>query len=404
MTDLTVHLYALVWNEMPILPYFFEHYRPFVDQFYLADDVSDDGSFEYLSEQPDVVLRKFQGGGESFVEHARQFYCGAWKASRGRADYVIVVNIDELVHHADPRVALRQAREDGVTVIDTRGWQMIGDGFPACGSLPRGIPYGVRNRAMSKPAIFNPDAVTEINYAPGRHTARPQGRIVRTQRPLFDLLHYKHIGADYLIERYRQLAPRMREGDLRAGFGIRYSRAEEELRAEHERLRAAAAPVLLSDMKSAGLLEEPLPGVFVRMLRNVFNEKGGLREVWRDDDPASVTVRQSYLTTTQPGVVKAWYKHRRQTDQITPVSGAGRLVLWDTRVDENSAPVVIDMDANDPVLITVPPGIWHGFQAMSDVPLVLSHLNDQAFDHVRTDEIRLPEDDPSIPYRWPTRA
>ena len=73
MTDPIVHLYALVWNELPILPFFLEHYRPFVDRFFLFDDGSDDGSYEYLAAQPDVALKRFHSGGKSFVEAARKF-------------------------------------------------------------------------------------------------------------------------------------------------------------------------------------------------------------------------------------------------------------------------------------------------------------------------------------------
>jgi len=87
MGGIEVHLYALVWNERPILPFFLDHYRPFVDKFYLFDDDSDDGSWEYLSNQQDVILERFESDGASFVEKARQFYCEAWKASRGSADF-----------------------------------------------------------------------------------------------------------------------------------------------------------------------------------------------------------------------------------------------------------------------------------------------------------------------------
>ena len=405
MTELRVHLYALVWNERPLLPFFLEHYRPFVDEFFLFDDGSDDGSYEYLATQPDVSLKRFDSSGESFVERARMFYCDAWKSSRKQADYVIVVNIDELVYHPDPRAALRMARQENITVIDTRGWEMVGDALPTSGPLWQAIPQGVHSKAESKTAIFDPDAIVEINYGPGRHKAAPQGAIRGYKQPLFDMLHYKYLSADYLVERYRELGQRMRAGDVRSGYGTQYTKTETELRAEHQRLRAAAVPVLLPAMKAADLLEEPRPGIFVAKLRQVSNQKGNLREIWRGDDAFSGPARQAYITTTPPGVVKAWYKHQGQTDQISAIAGKGRLVLFDTRDAERAAtPVVIDMDADDPTFIVIPPLIWHGFQAVGDSPLVLLHLNDQPFDHVKTDETRVAFDDPAVPYRWPDPA
>lgn len=402
MSQLTVHLYALVWNECPLLPFFLEHYRPFVDRFHLYDDGSDDGSFEYLSGQEKVVLQRFDSGGASFVERAREFYCHAWKASRGAADFVIVVNIDEFVYHTDPREALRRARAEGLTVLDTRGWEMVAEEFPSHGPLWKTMPRGVHSTMMSKVAIFDPDAVQEINYGPGRHRASPVGRVVRTAQPRFDLLHYKYLAADYLVERHRELGARMRAGDLQAGFGTHYQKAEDKLRAEHERLCMAAVLVLPAEMKEAGLLQQPLDGVSIIKLRQVTNDKGGLREVWRDDDPLGVSAKQAYVTTTAPGQVKAWYKHRVQTDQITPLSGSGKLVLWDRR-GENSAtdPVEIEISGDNPTLIVIPPEIWHGFRANKLQPLVLLHLNSHPFDHLQTDEERLDADDPAIPYRWP---
>ena len=401
MGGIEVHLYALVWNERPILRFFLEHYRPFVDKFYLFDDGSDDGSWEYLSNQQDVILERFESDGASFVEKARQFYCEGWKRSRGSADFVIVVNIDELVHHPDPITALCHARRKGVTVIETRGWDMVGDEIPKSGPLVTQVPRGVHSKMMSKIAIFDPTAVQEINYGPGRHDARPLGRIVRPARPLFDLLHYKCLSADYLVDRYRQLGARMRTGDIEARHGVHYRQSEAQLRAAHAQLRAVAVPVLPADMKAAGLLDEPLDGVFVTKLRRVTNEKGGLREIWRDDDPCSIAAKQAYLTVTAPGGVKAWYLHETQVDQITPISGSGKLVLWDRRRNSRATPpVVIDLDADDPVLVVIPAGIWHGFRANRKDPFLLLHLNGQAFDHVRIDEMRLPEDDPTIPFRW----
>jgi dTDP-4-dehydrorhamnose 3,5-epimerase-like enzyme len=403
MADVKVHLYALVWNEMPILPFFLEHYRPFVSQFFLYDDGSDDGSAEYLSGQPDVVLRRFHNEGGSFVQNALRFNCEAWKASRGKADYVIVVNVDELVHHPQPMTALRQAKEEGLSLFQTRGWEMVGDALPLTGPLWKTLPRGVHSRAESKVAIFDPDAVVEINYGPGRHSARPQGRIVRPRRPLFDLLHYKYISADYLVDRYRQLRARMREGDRSAAYGVQYDKTEAELRAQHKRLRAAALPVLPRAMKAAGLLQEPRPGIFVYKLRQVTDDNPGLREIWRTDDSFGVIAEQAYSTTTPPNVATAWHIYRTRTNQITPVSGSGKLVLWDRRTAKKTsdAPIAIDMTAEDPALIVIPPGVWHGFQAHGQTPLVLLHLTDQPFDPVLTDETRLPPDDPSIPYRWP---
>jgi dTDP-4-dehydrorhamnose 3,5-epimerase-like enzyme len=398
---LVVHLYALVWNERPLLPFFLEHYRPFVDRFFLFDDGSDDGSAEYLAEQPDVTLSRFDGAGASFVDAARSFYNEAWKASRGRADFVGLVNIDELLHHPDPRAALQTAREKGYTFLTARGWDIVSDAFPTEGPLVRTTNRGVHSRAMAKTAFFDPDAIEDAGFSVGRHAAAPSGRVVRPTRPWFDLLHYKHLGEDYLIARYRALAARMRSGDREAGYGRRYEEEETRLRDQFARLRAAARPVLVEDLEAEGLLSRPLPGVEVRVLADGRNARGGLQEIWRDDDPFGVSTAQAYVTTTLPGVVKAWYRHKRQTDQICVLSGAVRLVLWSPREEPGrQGPVELRLDGEVPRLVVIPPFVWHGFKAVGPDSAIILHLNDKTYDWPSTDEDRLPPDHPAVPWRW----
>ena len=46
----------------------------------------------------------------------------------------------------------------------------------------------------------------------------------------------------------------------------------------------------------------------VKSPRRVVNQRGDLLEVLRSDDPEFPSVGQAYLTTTFPGVVRAWYR------------------------------------------------------------------------------------------------
>lgn len=55
--DADVAVVACMRNEMFMLPHFLAHYRALgVGAFLIADNVSDDGSLEYLAQQPDVAL------------------------------------------------------------------------------------------------------------------------------------------------------------------------------------------------------------------------------------------------------------------------------------------------------------------------------------------------------------
>jgi dTDP-4-dehydrorhamnose 3,5-epimerase len=143
-------------------------------------------------------------------------------------------------------------------------------------------------------------------------------------------------------------------------------------------------------------------GVVVQSLKLLPNARGRLLEVQREDDPIFPGFGQVYVTSTLPGVVKAWYRHRRQIDQIAIVRGEIRLALFDDREASATyqAVQVVTMTEATPCLVQIPPGVWHGFQAVGDDEAFLLHLNSVAYDFERPDEDRLDPADPSVPYRW----
>jgi dTDP-4-dehydrorhamnose 3,5-epimerase len=161
-----------------------------------------------------------------------------------------------------------------------------------------------------------------------------------------------------------------------------------------------------SDEKSiAELLKRAPPadidGVRVQPLKLLPNERGRLMEVQRSDDPGFPGYAQSYITSTHAGVVKAWYRHARQVDQMTVVTGLLKLVLYDAREGSPTRGRLneIVMGEVAPRLVLIPPGVWHGFQAIGRETFCL-HLNTEAWRPEDTDEERLPADDPSVPYQW----
>ena len=61
--QLSVHLYALCWNEERLLPFFFRHYDPFVTRYFIFDHDSTDRSCQLLKAHSRVALGNFEGVG-----------------------------------------------------------------------------------------------------------------------------------------------------------------------------------------------------------------------------------------------------------------------------------------------------------------------------------------------------
>ncbi len=228
---LRIHVYALCWNDVRMLPFFFRHYDPLVERYVIFDDGSTDGSLELLRAHPRVEIRPFvRTNPDSFVLSELAHYDHCWKESRGRADWVIVTDVDEHLYHPNLASYLLWCRDQGVTVIPALGCEMVSDTFPRATECLRDTrTLGVPDATMSKLQLFSPDAVREIRYAPGGHTADPIGRIVLPPADELQLLHYKLLGCEYALARHRELQPRLTLVDLENGWGRQWGASGAEL-------------------------------------------------------------------------------------------------------------------------------------------------------------------------------
>ena len=132
------------------------------------------------------------------------------------------------------------------------------------------------------------------------------------------------------------------------------------------------------------------------------DERGRLWEILRADDDIFQQFGQVYVTTAYPGIVKAWHAHEHQTDFFTVLSGMAKFVLYDMRADSATRGQVQEffLGRDHLKLITIPPGVYHGFKCIGDREVVALNCPTRPYDHDRPDELRLPPDSDKIPYDW----
>jgi len=239
-----VHLYCLCWNDARMLPYFFRHYDDIVDQYVVYDNGSTDGSLEMLASHGRVQVRHFDVAGNSFVEEQCRLSDTIWQDSRGKADWVIVTDIDEHIYRPDLLAYLDQCQAEGVTAIQSLGYEMVADVFPSGPEkLTCLITRGCRSAGHDRLCIFNPDAITATRFGPGRHKAWPEGHVVWPASPEVLLLHYKQLGVKYVRLRSAELAAGIRSGDVEKGWGTHYQWTPEQIVENWAKLKADARPV-----------------------------------------------------------------------------------------------------------------------------------------------------------------
>jgi hypothetical protein len=229
-----VHYYTICWNEADMLRFFFRHYDPVVTRYVIYDDGSDDGAVEMLKAHPKVELRRFERViPDSFVLSHQVLQNEVWKESRGRADWVIISDVDEHLTPAnrDLDTYLERYRRQGLTVVPAVGYQMITETFPSPDEwLCRSRTVGAPNGYMNKLCIFNPDALQETAFSVGQHDAEPTGDLRWPERDEIMLLHYKNMDFERTLTRHMELAKRLGSLDNEKGWGFHYHWAREKLR------------------------------------------------------------------------------------------------------------------------------------------------------------------------------
>jgi len=121
----------------------------------------------------------------------------------------------------------------------------------------------------------------------------------------------------------------------------------------------------------------------------------------RCDAPHFERFGEIYFSTVRPGAIKAWKRHRLMTLNLAVPIGQLRLVLFDDRPGSATQGRLQEMIMGEAAyrLVTVPPGIWSGFQGMGKIPALLANCATLPHDPLEVE--RWAPNDTRIPYHWP---
>jgi len=128
-------------------------------------------------------------------------------------------------------------------------------------------------------------------------------------------------------------------------------------------------------------------------VRGSFSEL--FRQGWFGDGLSFV---QANVSRSAEGVLRGMHFHRRQADLWIPLAGRLRIGLFDLRPDSSTARAGhrLEIDAERPHALLIPPGVAHGFLALS--PATLLYLVSVEYDG--TDEQGFRFDDPDLGFDW----
>ena len=143
-------------------------------------------------------------------------------------------------------------------------------------------------------------------------------------------------------------------------------------------------------------------GVKIKNLKVLPDERGRVMEILRRDDSFFSCFGQVYLTTAYPGVVKGWHYHKKQTDNMAVVKGMMKIVLYDSRTSSTTKGEINEFFAGEhnPILIQIPPFVYHGFKCISPEEALVINVPDELFNYKQPDEFRVDPHSQKIPYAW----
>ena len=141
-------------------------------------------------------------------------------------------------------------------------------------------------------------------------------------------------------------------------------------------------------------------GVAIHPLRQILDGRGQVMHMLRRDDPWFEKFGEIYFSVVNPGAIKAWHLHKKMTLNYAVVSGEIKLVLYDARPKSPTRGRLQEISTGQKnyALVTVPPGIWNGFQGLSERPAIVANCATVAHDPeeiVRSDPFST-----DIPYDW----
>lgn len=135
-------------------------------------------------------------------------------------------------------------------------------------------------------------------------------------------------------------------------------------------------------------------GVALVSLTTHVDDRGYLIEILRGTDAYFTKFGQIYVVGNfARGVIRAFHKHDELWDFFFISHGAAKFVLVDDRTGSPSygQKNMIVTSARNPSIITIPPGVYHGWMSLEDDTQLIS-VASEVYNREHPDEVRIAPD------------
>ena len=144
-----------------------------------------------------------------------------------------------------------------------------------------------------------------------------------------------------------------------------------------------------------------IEGVIVQPLMQIADNRGSVLHMMTRDSKFLIQFGEVYFSEIHSGKIKAWKRHKKQTQNLTVPLNKIRLVIYDDRSLSSTHGKIEEYELGRPdhyCLVHIPPMLWYGFQTFGGETALIANCADQPHDPKQTES--LPADSNEIPYQW----
>ena len=155
-------------------------------------------------------------------------------------------------------------------------------------------------------------------------------------------------------------------------------------------------------MDSMKNLDE-IEGVINQPLKQIADNRGPILHMLKNDSSLFKQFGEVYFSEIHSGLVKAWKRHKKQSQNLVVPLGKILLVIYDDRPNSNTHGKTAQYKLGRPEdyrLIHIPPMLWYGFQGTGDQTSMIANCTDLPHDPEEIES--LSADTSQIQYQWKT--
>ncbi len=138
-----------------------------------------------------------------------------------------------------------------------------------------------------------------------------------------------------------------------------------------------------------------LENIIVTPIKRIPTVGGDVLKIITKEESSFLGFGEAYFSMVLPGAIKAWKLHRQMTLNLVVPIGKIRFVFYEELEGEKNFRIE-ELGIDRYVRLTVPNGIWFGFQGISDETSLLLNISNIVHDPLESDHC----DQSKILFNW----